>query len=110
VKKTGCWQREVAQWSNCVAKDFGALAGLQAHAQMRQYFFTPDHTNGMRPALQLLWCLGATDHGWTGTILAVGELECTADMSQRMETVVLGIYCFSSRRVVVDTRSVPSLL
>jgi hypothetical protein len=28
MKKTNCQQRKVAQWSNCVAGDFGAPAGL----------------------------------------------------------------------------------
>jgi hypothetical protein len=28
VKKTGCRHREVAQWSKCLAGEFGALAGL----------------------------------------------------------------------------------
>jgi hypothetical protein len=28
VKETGCRQRKVPNWSNCVAGDFGALAGL----------------------------------------------------------------------------------
>jgi hypothetical protein len=28
VQKTGCRQREVSHWSNCVAGDFGALASL----------------------------------------------------------------------------------
>jgi hypothetical protein len=28
VKETGCWRRKVIQWSNCVAGDFGVLAGL----------------------------------------------------------------------------------
>jgi hypothetical protein len=28
VQKTGCRQREGSHWSDCVAGDFGALAGL----------------------------------------------------------------------------------
>jgi hypothetical protein len=60
------------------------------------------------------WCLGMTDREWTGT-RAVGELDhvysrdLLSVLSQQMETVVLGIGSFSSRRVVVDPRSVQSL-
>jgi hypothetical protein len=29
----------------------------------------------------VLWCLGATDHGWTETLGAVGELGCMVEFS-----------------------------
>jgi hypothetical protein len=37
----------------------------------------------VRPALPLLWCPGATDHGWTGTLGALGELERMVEVSRQ---------------------------
>jgi hypothetical protein len=41
VKETGCWQRKVLHWSNCVTGDFGAW---QTRAQVQQSFCMPGHT------------------------------------------------------------------
>jgi hypothetical protein len=43
----------------------------------------PATQNLARPASPLLWCLGATDHGQTGTFGAVQELGRTADISRQ---------------------------
>jgi hypothetical protein len=41
----------------------------------------------MRPASLFFLCLGATDDGWTGTLGAVVELQRTAEVSGRRDSV-----------------------
>jgi hypothetical protein len=43
----------------------------------------PAIENVVLPALPLLWCPGATDHGRPGTLGAVGELEHTVEISRQ---------------------------
>jgi hypothetical protein len=68
--------------------------------------------NTVHPASRLLWCLCATDHGWTGTLGAVGELEHTSELSRQTRRSRWGT-CYSGLVVsrsqgVVDPRSVRS--
>jgi hypothetical protein len=44
LKETGCRQRKLPLWSNCVAGEFGAWQAWQTRAQVRQYFSMPGHT------------------------------------------------------------------
>jgi hypothetical protein len=43
--------------------------------------------NAVPPASLLLWCLGATDRGWTGTLGDVRDLECMAKVSGKRVAV-----------------------
>jgi hypothetical protein len=67
VKETGCRQREVSHWSNCVARDFGALVGLASPCPgtVIILYACPHETLS---ASLLLWCLGAKDRRRTGTL------------------------------------------
>jgi hypothetical protein len=57
--------------------------------------------NAARPASLLHWWLGVADNSRTNRGFPAG-------VSQQIETVVLGICCFSSHRVMGDAKSVQS--
>jgi hypothetical protein len=83
MNETGCRRRKVAQWSNCVAGYVERWQDWQARAQVRQSFRMPDHTKRCAISFTFALVLGATDHGRTGTLGAVGELERTAEISRQ---------------------------
>jgi hypothetical protein len=82
VQTTGCQRGKVAQWSYCVAGDFGALAGLTSTCPGAANLLHawPHKTLGEN----LRCCFGATDHGRKGTLGAAGDLERTVEISQQM--------------------------
>jgi hypothetical protein len=80
VKEVDCRWRKVAQWSNCVAGDFGAQAGLTsrypgAAILLRAWSYKTVYNPFRR-------CFVATDHGRIGTLGAVEVLESTAEFSR----------------------------
>jgi hypothetical protein len=82
VQKKVCPRCKVAQWSYCMAGDFGALAGLASTCSGAAILLHAwPHKKSALPASPFLWCLGTTDRGRTGTLRAIGDLERTVEVS-----------------------------
>jgi hypothetical protein len=81
VQETGCRRCKVAQWSDCGGR-FQSAGRTGKHVTRCGNPFTRLATQkAVRPALPLLWCLGATDHG--RTLEDEEELERTVEISRQ---------------------------
>lgn len=66
-----------------MAADFGELAQLGNLTRFGNPSVLLATKNAVGLASPLLWCLGATNHGRTGTLGAISELAIMIDISQQ---------------------------
>jgi hypothetical protein len=77
VTETGCRQRKVSHWSNCVEGDFGALADLASLCPVRQSFCMPGHTKRYATSLAVSLVPGC-DISWSWNVWPRFSGRCVA--------------------------------